>query len=443
METIYYTNDTLTMEDNYVESYRDDLPSALEDRAVDADDLAAELEEASGIPWDSKDTTSEDYLLSLIPDIQKDASLRKTFMELYEENLRKTYEDDYDLQQIDADAATDRLQEDMEYNGLLKESEPYLVFGSNMGWRQLSGTKCEDCEDAEDVLNLLHGDYDCTITLVRDDEQPYLTATVSSHDAPMGESYTLIPAQWLERAYAEVPELKEGILNYMRQDSDFRDIAMEHIPALDKKEDAYLTPFQYAVLDAIDNYGKPLSDAEYADIAKAILVFDSKAAREHFQPIPEFDAYPMGTQEEYVFSPFAGYEPAFAKMKAYCSPSILASSENPLAERGLIELLKQTAKQDDYQELFQTIRVLGADGNERQEALGKLAERGKTLPPPVQEKSMGNEPSQDGLNQQMTRELLAVIQKFQQNGAPLPAIGKALQTANQAVVQQMEAGKQK
>ena len=59
------------------------------------------------------------------------------------------------------------------------------------------------CEvsSVSDLENAVTGDYDYIIRITRDNAKcPYLKATVSSHDAPLGVSYVMVPVDVLHEA---------------------------------------------------------------------------------------------------------------------------------------------------------------------------------------------------------------------------------------------------
>lgn len=70
-----------------------------------------------------------------------------------------------------------------------------------MGWRNLSGyTLTENVEIGEDILSSITGRHDYTAEISREDDKPYLEATVYTHDAPTGESYVIIQMSWIKKA---------------------------------------------------------------------------------------------------------------------------------------------------------------------------------------------------------------------------------------------------
>ena len=117
--------------------------------------------------------------------------------------------------------------------GLLQEkNEPYLVLGSNMGWQHLSGYKIGEVNSGEDIIDMLHGDYDFSATLYHEEGKHYLTAKVGSHDAPMGEGYTIIPATWLKQVLEEDPEIRKEVeyaLTYEGEDFPIMDMYLSRV----------------------------------------------------------------------------------------------------------------------------------------------------------------------------------------------------------------------
>lgn len=135
--------------------------------------------------------------------------------------------------------------------GLLKKDEPYLILGSGMGWRSLSGYKITDnIFSAKDIIDNLHGDYDFRARVYREDDKPYLNATVYSHDAPMGESYTIIPMQWMEKALES--DVGKNIKAIMLQDVEVRDAVRDAVPSLTEGKEAITALEDFVISEAIE-----------------------------------------------------------------------------------------------------------------------------------------------------------------------------------------------
>ena len=236
-------------DDPIIELYTNDIEKLQEDAAKDY----------AYSPMDYLENLDEDSSHSIMANIYKalDMEVDKVYQEdinletliagldLDNEKVRsvvadKIYEDmrqDSDLEQTYQDGERENLTETLKssYN-LLKEPENYLLMGSDMGWRQLSGYKLTEIKDADDLIDSLHGDYDYTLDLTKNKNLPYLEAVVYSHDAPTGESYKIVPASYLKDVFDKAPEMKETILKTMKEDDDVEKFVKTAIPELAKDD---------------------------------------------------------------------------------------------------------------------------------------------------------------------------------------------------------------
>lgn len=132
---------------------------------------------------------------------QADGELQRKIADTIQDTVKDAMLEDSDYIDMEIAFEHEALNDGLVEYGLLKKAEPYLIIGSHMGWRNLSGyTLTENVEIGEDILDSLHGSYDYTAEISREDDKPYLNATVWTHDAPTGESYVIIPMSWVEKA---------------------------------------------------------------------------------------------------------------------------------------------------------------------------------------------------------------------------------------------------
>ena len=243
------TGITESFEDSVSQLYTNDIDELIEDAAKDY----------AYSPMDYLENLDEDSARSIMANIyealemeadkayQEDIDLETliTDLDLDNEDVRKViadriYEDmrqDADFKEMYLDGERESLTETLKgsYN-LLKEPENYLLMGSDMGWRQLSGYKLTEIKDADDLIDSLHGDYDYTLDLTKNKNLPYLEAVVYSHDAPTGEYYKIVPASYLKDVFDKAPEMKETILKTMKEDDDVEKFVKMAIPELAKDD---------------------------------------------------------------------------------------------------------------------------------------------------------------------------------------------------------------
>lgn len=161
--------------------------------------------------------------------------------------------------------------------GLLKKEEPYLML---KGIAPHIGHKLPSIKDTEDIVNALEGNEDCTTKITRTGNNPYFEATVSSHDAPMGEYIRIIPQSWFRQAF-EDKELATEIQATMDYDDDIRDAVYEVMPELYKGKEAPRALRDYTVDELISaSIGSPVKEEDAERIAKNVLSFQEEGLKE-------------------------------------------------------------------------------------------------------------------------------------------------------------------
>lgn len=203
---------------------------------------------------------------------------REAMMDALEEQIWNNDSYLYDCQTDGLEWRQESLGYDLENMGLLKKEEPYLVFGNDLDWRHSSGVKCDDVADAEDVINLIRPDFDHTMELTKTEGEPFLRGVMYSHDVPMGSTFTIIPASWMEKAL-EIPELGECIQRTMDLNDDIRNTVYDAVPSLYEGKLA-----SRALRDEIVDRSLPRAycwpreeadDAEFERLARHVLTFDT------------------------------------------------------------------------------------------------------------------------------------------------------------------------
>lgn len=241
---IYYTNDYEKYVDEEIELFKENGVEAFEsgrwDRQSAVDIIIEKLKyhELLGTPL--KDESDLEKLKSLInvkgrlenytddemDDIilaaMKNKDLKETIIEAYEEYLRDDPWLIPDLIENGEEMANEFLQADNWFK------EPwYLILGYDLDWRHHNGYKIVKITNETELEDAIKPNCDYyTITLQQNEKNdPYLYATISSHDVPMGSSFYLIPVNRLEEVkkaddFKEIPEsiwadYEETIKEYM------------------------------------------------------------------------------------------------------------------------------------------------------------------------------------------------------------------------------------
>lgn len=164
---------------------------------------------------------TDDEMDDIILAAMKNKDLEETIIEAYEEYLR----DDPWLIPDLIENGEEMANEFLEANNWFKEPW-YLILGYDLDWRHHNGYKIVKITNETELEDAITPNCDYTITLQQNKKNdPYLYATVSSHDVPMGSSFYLIPVNRLEEVkkaddFKEIPEsvwadYEETIKEYM------------------------------------------------------------------------------------------------------------------------------------------------------------------------------------------------------------------------------------
>lgn len=140
---------------------------------------------------------------------QAEGELQRKIADTIQDTVEYSMLEDSDYIDMEITFEHEALNDGLVEYGLLKYPEPYLIMGSHMGWRNLSGyTLTENVEIGEDILSSITGRHDYTAEISREDDKPYLEATVYTHDAPTGESYVIIPMSWIKKPLNRILETR-------------------------------------------------------------------------------------------------------------------------------------------------------------------------------------------------------------------------------------------
>ena len=213
---LYYTNDTVEMVEEELEYFKESAAECmmcsywakekcfahmidfLRQYKLKEDDEKARNIIRSVDPFKNFECEDENEKFeNLLTLFLRDEGGANSLTQDYEEFLYQSSEFLQSKMEENKDWANTCLDED----GFLGDRRKYIIFGSNMGWRHRNGFRLAEVSFVEDLEKAVTGNYDYTIRITRDNAKcPYLRATVSSHDAPMGESYVMIPVDVLHKA---------------------------------------------------------------------------------------------------------------------------------------------------------------------------------------------------------------------------------------------------
>lgn len=212
----YFTNDTVTLINEELEYFKEATTECmmcsfwpkkkcltamiqfLQRNKLEEDDETARNIIRSVDPFKNFECEDEnDKFENVLFLFLRDEGGSRALTQAYEDFLYQSSEFIQDKIESEKDWANTCLDQD----GFLGDRRKYIIFGSNMGWRHRSGYRITEVSNVDDLGKAVTGNYDYIIRISRDHAKcPYLRAVVSTHDAPLGESYVMIPADVLDEA---------------------------------------------------------------------------------------------------------------------------------------------------------------------------------------------------------------------------------------------------
>lgn len=164
---------------------------------------------------------TDDEMDDIILAAMENKDLNDTIIEAYKDYL---WDDVWLIQDL-IENEREMANELLEANNWFEEPW-YLILGYDLDWRHHNGYKIVKITNETELEDAITPNCDYTLTLQQNKENdPYLYATVSSHDVPMGSSFYLIPVNRLEEVkkaddFKEIPEsvwtdYEETIKEYM------------------------------------------------------------------------------------------------------------------------------------------------------------------------------------------------------------------------------------
>ena len=207
----YFTNDQCLFVDDRMNAFRENPVDEVDYTSWDKDNIFdcmvdylrehahSHMEEVKAIlsSMDILKAGEDDNFYDFLSAFCKDEKALDSLVAAYEDLL---WTDDflfYDFLDDERCNGNDMLKSD----GFLGKDEKYIILGTNMGWRHRDGVKEVTISSLEDLERAVTGNYDYTISMERETENAsWITCHVSSHDAPMGESYYCVPVKWLDKA---------------------------------------------------------------------------------------------------------------------------------------------------------------------------------------------------------------------------------------------------
>lgn len=187
---------------------------------------------------------------------------------------------------------------DLSEAGLLKkESEPYLIMVNGaVNSHNIPPYDLPSITNTKDIVCALEGNDDCTTRIEYTRGKPYLKATVFSHDAPMGQSISIIPQSWFQKAF-EDKELAKDIQSIMDYDDDVANAVYEAMPELYKGKEGARALRDYVVTRLMTPSIAPVPDEKLEAFAKDVLSFQSEGLKSvceqdpYHHPKDSFEAY--------------------------------------------------------------------------------------------------------------------------------------------------------
>lgn len=242
MKKVLFTNDIFNYVPQDAEEVMDDIESFL--RYLNTEELT---ETAEMLKMENPETADENEIASAY--YEADPALQREIADDIKDKVAEGMMLDPDYLSMREEDEYELLNADLYEEGLLQHPEPYLILGRDMGWRHLSGFKLtDDISNGKDIVDNLHENYEYTAEISREDDKPYLEATVWTHDAPTGESYTIIPMSWMEKALKT--DIEENIKMAAFANNDVQDAIREAVPALVKGKEALIAIEDFVMHEA-------------------------------------------------------------------------------------------------------------------------------------------------------------------------------------------------
>lgn len=237
----------------YLPMFQDDteIPQALLERlGMKEEDIEDFLDEFSAIGDEEEAITALEEKIDELSPTEREQRIVANFFEdqmfhdpedvfhdMFEEDIHENIAIDYE----------DALR--------LRNNEPHLVLGTNMGWRNLDGRAIFHPED--DIATSIIESYqtDLILNIRHTEGDPYLRATAYTHDSPTGEGLVIIPETWAKEAF-ESKELHEKLVNLMEIDDAVKNFFVD-AKAIDSLEK---DPVTYGIVDGVKDYAAFLAE---------------------------------------------------------------------------------------------------------------------------------------------------------------------------------------
>lgn len=228
---VYFSNDTCDIVNGYVDDFRMN-PAEVLDNTFWAKDTVfdfiiqylrhhahsnKEQCKKALAKMDILNVSEDEHLDELLKAYAMDKTAFERLIDKFEDLL---YTDDFflsDCLSFDKTYGNDMLKED----GFVDGRKEYIILGNNVGWRHSNVAKVTTIDSIQDVIDSVTGNYDFTIEIRREtSEDAFLTVTVSSHDAPMGETYYFVPVLKLKKALKNdsIKDLYDSFRVYIRDE---------------------------------------------------------------------------------------------------------------------------------------------------------------------------------------------------------------------------------
>lgn len=216
-EKLLFTNDKSIL-------IRNEIPESIAERANIINDL-----EQEEIFYDelakhdlSEYISFDGHYGDLSQEVQD--SINDVMYDVIEDYFMRDYNYDYVI-----DSAVNEFNQSMSDIGLTTSNlaENFLIYGSNMGWKKLSGYELAKIEDPIDIVEVLERNTDCNVNLYYNPDAKCLSASVTSHDEPLGAYFEIIPLQWAEEYAMKDYKNLSQIITTMHDDCDVLDAIWE------------------------------------------------------------------------------------------------------------------------------------------------------------------------------------------------------------------------
>lgn len=222
---LLYDSDTSNLIDNA-------MPCDLESLLADMEGFCIEknVAESLGIDIDEIESPLSDYIMEYCADNEAKKEEVISCIQEAIEDYKYSFNDPW-WQEDEICYMIESCNAFLKEQGI--EQDAYLILGSGMTWRRLSGVKLvEETDSIRDVLDALSINSDYNLCLTFRDGDNMIEGHRYSHDEPTGVSFNIVPMGWIQE-YIKDADNKKHVIQAMYIDDDIQDAVLTACPSIE------------------------------------------------------------------------------------------------------------------------------------------------------------------------------------------------------------------